>query len=386
MIKSDDLNGSIDKSGDYNSFYIGNIFSEIQDEIKNSCNNENVEKKNIPEYEKAINKIGKENNIINKINIEEYINFINDKKNEYKKKKKEYVIEYINKRRIKKFHYKDMETLFKKYSQFLDFEEKCLLCNNYLSLSFLYFNKHLNEKQNNKRIVKYKYENILNFCVCLEKIEYSKQYISDKKDYSYIDMTHLFKQNASFSINIKKNIIIKEFIKNVKFTEFYKHNSYNGNYYNTFPIKKNYNIDTKYINICKYIEKPKLTIEDVKSLNSHTENFTPVFKIHNANILLTTVEKKLLIECLKVIKKIYFYNKIDKLTVIIFCYLNNLYNIVMRLNAECILCCYSQKHFEFFLYYFFQKNRLPVKRMKMLAMKIYKNEGGHDSKNEDEDF
>ncbi|CRG99519.1 conserved Plasmodium protein, unknown function [Plasmodium relictum] len=383
MIKSDDLNGTFDISGDYNSFYIGNIFSEIQDEIKNSCINEDLKKENSSEYNKKIININTDNNVTNKINIEVYINFINDKKNEYKKKKKEYVIEYINKRKIKKFHYKDMEALFKKYSQFLDFEEKCLLCNNYLSLSYLYFNKNLNEKKNNER--KFKYENILNFCVCLEKIEYSKHYVSNKEDYSYIDMIHLFKQNTSFSINNKKNIIIKEFIKNLKFTEFHKFNSCNENYYNTFPIK-NYYIDTKYININRYIKKPKLTIEDVKSLNSHTENFTPIFKIHNDNTLLTRVEKELLIECLKVIKKIYFYNKMDKLTAIIFCYLSNLYNIVMRLNVECILSCYSQKHLEFFLYCFFQKNRFPVKRMNKLAIKVYRNKDEHDDKNKDEHF
>ncbi|CDU17707.1 hypothetical protein YYC_02455 [Plasmodium yoelii 17X] len=412
MVKLHDLNtDSYDAQNDCTSLYIGNIFSEIKDEIKNTVIGGNLQNGNyIKDNYKELysinqnntdnneNKNGKYNNDLMidgsnkfvseypKINIQEYVNFISNKKNEYKKKKKEYVIKYINYRKLKNFHYKDMEYVFKKYSEFLCLEEKCLLCDNYLSFSYLYLNIYLKSKNNyNENVHKYKKSNnnLLTFCECLESIEYSVQYTSGKKDNCYIDMIHLFKENAYFSLDIHKNIIIKEFIKNVKFTEIYKYNSLSENYYNTFSIKKKNNMDTKYINVCQYIEKPQLTIDHVKALNTHVEIFTPLFKIHNVNTLLTTVEKKLLIDCLKVTKKFFFCDKIDKLTVIIFCYLSNLYNIVMRLNAEYILCCYSQKHLEYFLYYSFQKNAYPARKMKILAIKIYKND---DEKNEDIDL
>ncbi|KAI4839539.1 hypothetical protein MKS88_002095 [Plasmodium brasilianum] len=440
MLTSHDLNTYDISSSSYNGIYIGNIFSEIQDEINNTCIIESAQRSNCLEYNNekvngnnnnsgnsssknnshnnsnncsncCSNSFGNSNNInadINvgkiligsnyigsthfgsnnissthfgsnnvgskhfgsnnirsrgKISIEEYVNFINDKKNEYKKKKKEYVIEYINQRKIKKMHYEDMELLFKKFTHFLDLQEKCLLCNNYLSLSYLYLNRYLKkekvgnkdqkENYNNKGFINkwVKKNSSLIFCECLENIDYSKQYISDKKDDCYIDMIHLFRKNTSFSFNTKKSVILKEFMKNVKFKEFFKYNSFNENYYNnTFPIKNNYNIDTKYINVCRYIEKPTLTIEHVKALNSHTENFIPIFKIHNVNTLVTTVEKKLLIECLKVVKKIFFYDKIDKLT------------------------------------YIFQKNTYAARRVKMVALKIYKNGDDQDDEKEHVDF
>ncbi|SCM20462.1 conserved Plasmodium protein, unknown function [Plasmodium chabaudi adami] len=413
MVNLHDLNtDSYDAENDCTSLYIGNIFSEIKDEIKNTVIFGNLQNENCIKYDHgrlySINQnntssnenkndkyndglvIGGSSKLVSdcpKINIQEYVNFINDKKNEYKKKKKEYAIKYINYRKLKSFHYKDMEFVFKKYSKLLCLEDKCLLCDNYLSFSYLYLNKHLKVKNNyNENAHKYKNNNnLLTFCECLESIEYSVQYTSGKKDNCYIDMIHLFKENAYFSLDIHKNIIIKEFIKNVKFTEFYKHNSLSENYYNRFSIKKKNTMDTKYINVCQYIEKPQLTIDHVKALNTHVEIFTPLFKIHNVNTLLTTVEKKLLIDCLKVTKKFFFCDKIDKLTVIIFCYLSNLYNIVMRLNAEYILCCYSQKHLEYFLYYFFQKNAYPARKMKILAIKIYKNDE-HDEENDDIDL
>ncbi|GAW80371.1 hypothetical protein, conserved [Plasmodium gonderi] len=410
MVKSVDLNiSSYDTSNEYSGLFIGNIFSEIQDEIKNENDTQEFKNRNISAefsngkiYNSKATKAAKFFAPDRKINIEEYVSFVNDKKNEYKKKKKEYVIEYINKKKIKKFHYQDMEFLFKRYYQFLDFQEKCVLCNSYLSFPHLYLKKHLKkrykgdeetEEQMSDKEVTYKYQHKSNnttncfyspFCECLEKIEHSKQYLSDKKNGCYIDMIHFLKQNASsFSSNVKKNIIIKEFTKNVKFTEFYKYNSVNENYLSSFHVKSIDNADTKYINICRYLEKPQLTAEHVKSLNSHAHAFTPLFKIHKPSTLLTTVEKKLLIECLKVIKKIFVYDKIDKLTVIIFCYLSNLYNLVMRLHAECILSCYSKKHFEFFLYYLFQKNTVYTRQMKILVMKIYKIGNEHDDSNED---
>ncbi|GAB65879.1 hypothetical protein PCYB_073810 [Plasmodium cynomolgi strain B] len=301
-----------------------------------------------------------------------------------------------------------MEILFKRFYQFLDFQEKCLLCCTYLSFPHLYF-KARRERGYKEFVEKYQHKGDSSgsastastvseccrprsryrasgapFCECLETIGRSKQYLSEKKDDYYIDMIHLLQQNKlSFSSNVKKDIVIKEFTKNAKVTEFYKCNNFNENCVNTLPVKDVDIVDTKYVNICRYLEKPRLTIEHVKSLNSHTENFMPLFKVHKASTLITTVEKKLLIECLKVIKKIFVYDKIDKLTVIIFCYLSNLYNVVMRLNAECILSCYSRKHFEFFLYYFFQENPPSARRTKMLAMKVYRSGDGRDDLSED---
>ncbi|ANQ07372.1 Uncharacterized protein PCOAH_00016040 [Plasmodium coatneyi] len=416
MVKLLDLNtSSYDTSSEYNGLFIGNIFSEIQEEIKNEYVTEKIEKKNISsqlgEGKGRCDEATKGTSHFaptGKINIDEYVNFVIKKKNEYKKKKKEYLIEYINQEKIRKFHYKDMEILFKIFYQFLDFQEKCLLCCTYLSFPYLYL-KARRERGCKEFADKYQHNGCCSgsvstastasecfrprsryrasgapFCECLETIGRSKQYLSEKKDDCYIDMIHLLQQNGlSFSSNVKKNIVIKEFTKNAKFTEFYKCNSFNGNSVNTPPLKGVDIVDTKYVNICRYLEKPRLTIEHVKLLNSHTENFTPLFKVHKASTLLTTVEKKLLIECLKVIKKIYVYDKIDKLTVIIFCYLSNLYNVVMRLNAECILSCYSRKHFEFFLYYFFQENPPSARRTKMLAMKVYRSIDGHDDLNED---
>ncbi|CAA9987584.1 conserved Plasmodium protein, unknown function [Plasmodium knowlesi strain H] len=416
MVKSLDLNASpYDTSNEYNGLFIGNIFSEIQDEIKNEYVTEKFEKKKISaqlgegkghhdEGIKGTSHFAPRG----KINIDEYVNFVIDKKNEYKKKKKEYLIEYINQGKIRKFHYKDMEILFKIFYQFLDFQEKCLLCCTYLSFPHLYLKgrrergcKGFAEKYQHKgcssgsastasTISEYcrprsrHHASGVPFCECLETIGRSKQYLSEKKDDYYIDMIHLLQHNGlSFSSNVKKNIVIKEFTKNAKFTEFYKCNSVNEKCVNTLPLKGVDTVDTKYVNVCRYLEKPRLTIEHVKALNSHTENFTPLFKVHKASTLLTTVEKKLLIECLKVIKKIYVYDKIDKLTVIIFCYLSNLYNVVMRLNAECILSCYSRKHFEFFLYYFFQENPPSARRTKVLAMKVYRSGDGHDDLSED---
>ncbi|SOV14480.1 conserved Plasmodium protein, unknown function [Plasmodium sp. gorilla clade G2] len=441
MTKPYNLNtSSYDISNDYNSLYIENIFNEIQNEINNTCasnqiveekegkhissnnkneyNNKNNIKKNYSSTNSLYKYIGHINNKI--INIDEYVNFINNKKNEYKKKKKEYIIEYINKNKIKKLHYKDMIMLFEKYAEILEFKQKCLLCNNYLSFSYLYltkFLKKLKQKDTNNDVYDYKYnitcsdkydkyndpnkkyikyENdknskhihnnkekncLFSFCECIEKIHYSETYISNEKDSYYIDMIDYIKKNTSFSTCNKKNMVIKGFFKNVKFTKFY--NFFNEKYGKTFLIKKNYNTHTKHINMSNYFEKPILTIEHVKELNSHTENFIPFFKINHVNTLLTTVEKKILIECLKVTNKIIFHDKIDKLTVIIFCYLSNLHNIVMRLNAECIMCCYSKKHFEFFLHYFIQKSNNTVKRMKTLAVNFYTNEDDNNNKVED---
>lgn len=306
MVKLHDLNAdSYDAKNDCTSLYIGNIFSEIKNEIKNTVIAEDFQNENYIKYDNrelySINQNNTSNNenkndkynddlmiddsskLVSeypKINIQEYVNFISDKKTEYKKKKKEYVIKYINYRKLKNFHYKDMEYVFKKYSEFLCLEEKCLLCDNYLSFSYLYLNIYLKSKINyHENVHKYKKSNhnLLTFCECLESIEYSVQYTSGKKDNCYIDMIHLFKENAYFSLDIHKNIIIKEFIKNVKFTEFYKYNSLSENYYNTFSIKKKNNMDTKYINVCQYIEKPQLTIDHVKALNTHVEIFTPLF-------------------------------------------------------------------------------------------------------------
>ncbi|SBT33805.1 conserved Plasmodium protein, unknown function [Plasmodium ovale wallikeri] len=397
MIKSHDINtSSYDTSNEYSDLCIGNIFSEIQDEIKNACVVEDLRSEQSTECDNetlsregstvsgsirgsvsgsirgsvsgsirgsvsgsirgsvsgsvrsAVASADKNAATGRKINIEAYVHFISAKKNEYKKKKKEYAIEYINRRRLKKFHYEDMEFLFKKYSQFLDFQERCLLCNNYLSFSHLYLKKFMEEKKKKKKKKKDQQslrknlcveENgnttLLIFCECLEKMEYSEHYVSDRKDRCFIDMIHLFKKNSPLSLNIKKNIIIKEFIKNVKFTELYKYNSFNENCYDILPIKKSDNVDVKYINTCRYNEKPQLTIEHVKMLNSHTEKFTPLFKIHSANTLLTTVEKKLLIECLK---------------------------------------------------YFLQKSAPSVRGIKMLATKIYRNNDEHGNKGEDMDF
>ncbi|KJP85523.1 hypothetical protein AK88_04832 [Plasmodium fragile] len=412
MVKSLDLNtSSYDTSSEYNGSCIGNIFSEIQDEIKNEyVTTKKFEKENISaQLGEGRGHCGEATKgtihfaARGKINIDEYVNFVSEKKNEYKKKKKEYVIEYINQWKIRKFHYQDMDILFKLFYQFLDFQEKCLLCCSHLSFPHLYFKAR---RERGCKIFAQKYQDKgassgsvstastvseecyrysvsgAPFCECLETIGPSKQYLSEKKDDCYIDMIHFLKQNGlSFSSNVKKNIVIKEFTKNAKFTEFYKCNSFNENCINTVPVK-DVILDTKYVNICRYLEKPRLTIEHVKSLNSHTENFTPLFKVHKASTLLTTVEKKLLIECLKVIKKIFVYDKIDKLTVIIFCYLSNLYNVVMRLNAECILSCYSRKHFEFFLYYFFQENPPSARRTKVLAMKVYRSGGDGDERHD----
>ncbi|EUD68129.1 hypothetical protein C922_01741 [Plasmodium inui San Antonio 1] len=416
MVKSLDLNtSSYDTSSEYNGLFIGNIFSEIQDEIKNEYVAETFEKKNISaQLDEGKGRCGETTkgtshfSAREKVNIEEYANFVREKKNEYKKKKKEYVIEYINKGKIRKFHYEDMEILFKRFYQFLDFQEKCLLCCTYLSFPHLYL-KARRERGCKEFAEKYQHKGGSScsastastvsecchprshyrasgapFCECLETIGRSKQYLNEKKDDFYIDMIHLLQQNGlSFSSNVKKNIVIKEFTKNAKLTEFYKCNFFNEKCVNTLPVKNVDIVDTKYVNICRYLEKPRLTIEHVKSLNSHTENFTPFFKVHKTTTILTMVEKKLLIECLKVIKKISVYDKIDKLTVIIFCYLSNLYNVVMRLNAECILSCYSQKHFEFFLYYFFQENPPSDRRTKMLIMKVYRRADRRDDLSED---
>ncbi|KMZ81140.1 hypothetical protein PVIIG_02622 [Plasmodium vivax India VII] len=420
MVKPLDLNASsYDTSSEYNGLFIGNIFSEIQDEIKNEHVNEKLEKQNISaqlgagkgccgEGAKGTSHFA----ATGKINIDEYVNFVSEKKNEYKKKKKEYLIEYINQGKIRKFHYEDMEISFKRFYRFLDFQEKCLLCSTYLSFPHLYL-KARRERGCKEVAEKYQHEGGSSgssgicgsigsastastvsecfrprsryraagapFCECLETIGRSKQYRSEEKDDCYIDMIHLLQQNGlSFSSNVKKNIVIKEFTKNANFTEFYKCNYFNENCADTLPLKNADVADTKYANICRYLEKPRLTIEHVKMLNSHTEKFAPVFKVHKAGTLLTTVEKKLLIECLKVIRKISVYDKIDKLTVIIFCYLSNLYNVVMRLNAECILSCYCRKHFEFFLYYFFRENPPSARRTKVLAMKVYRSGDGSD--------
>ncbi|SBT01959.1 conserved Plasmodium protein, unknown function [Plasmodium ovale curtisi] len=370
MIKSHDINtSSYDTSNEYSDLCIGNIFSEIQDEIKNACVVEDLRSEQSTECDNetlsregstvsgsisgtvsvrgsirgsisgsvsssisgtasasssisgtvsvsgsirgsisgsvnssirasvsgsisgsvrsAVESADKNAATGRKINIETYVHFISTKKNEYKKKKKEYVIEYINRRRLKKFHYEDMVFLFKKYSQFLNFQERCFLCNNYLSFSYLYLKKYMEEKKKKKKDQQNLRKNfcieengnstLLIFCECLEKMEYSEHYTSDIKDRCFIDMIHLFKKNPLLSLNIKKNIIIKEFIKNVKFTELYKYNSFSENCYDILPIKKSDYVDVKYINTCRYNEKPQLTIEHVKMLNSHTEKFTPLF-------------------------------------------------------------------------------------------------------------
>ncbi|VWU51495.1 conserved protein, unknown function, partial [Hepatocystis sp. ex Piliocolobus tephrosceles] len=377
-------------SNDYSDLFVGNIFSEIQKEINNtyiiqgtseeasikcspekitgndnkysSCNDTNNNNNNnngnnnhnntyICNYNNLNTNLNKKAIHSNVINIEEYVNFIKAKQNEYKKKKKDYIIAYINKRKIRKFHYEDMQNLFKRYLLFLNFQEKCLFCNNYLSFSFLYFNKYIKKKRKNIDTYKKNNKKLLYFCECLENIEYSKQHINDKDDDGYIDMIHLT-ENTFFSINTpsKYNTIRRDFMKKIKYTKIFKHNYVNKKIYKTVPIKKIENIDTTYINKFKCIKEPQLTIEHVKKLNSNTEIFTPLFKIQNVCMTLTTVEINLLIACLKVVNKIVCVDRTDTFTIIIFCYLSNLYNIVMRLNAECVLSCYSQTHLEHFLY------------------------------------
>lgn len=302
--------------------------------------------------------------------IKEYTDFVREKIENYAEKSKEYIIQYINQNNISKFHYDDLQNVLNYFSCILQLKQKCLLCNKQLTMSLLFLN-HLRKKKNRKPAqlfsskCKALKDELACYCKCFESIKLMKCVTSAEETCKYVDIIDFFKNNAHFYEKAKNSGLLRNFHKNALLVNFCraiflpstdmepqskeKNVLQNALYMNKNKSKKGSEKGSKKNKIMVCGKKIKYTLKDVKCLNSEVHNLKSFFKIYNVKFILNNDEHLILMECLKAIKRIKLPKSVDPHTTLIFCFLCNLHNAVLRLKVESFFCCYSEKRFRFFI-------------------------------------
>lgn len=297
-------------------------------------------------------------NIINI--IKEYTDFIKEKMEQFKELSKEYVIEYINKNEIKRFHHDEMENILKRFSKILLSEEKCFLCGNYIFFPVLFL-KHLKEKKEQKTANLFSnsscaLKNSTYSCNCFEGIEkLPKLTIIPEEKCRYVDVIKFFESNKSLYAIIKNRSCLRTFHKYARLMNICK-----GAFSSAANIIHERKKERKILNTKKVIgrkngqlsiriKKPEFTLKDVQLLNSDVDEILPLLKMYNIESTINRDEKAILHQCLKTVGRIKILRPLDVDTLLVFTYLCNLQNVVLRLKIESFFCCYSEKRFHFFL-------------------------------------
>lgn len=298
--------------------------------------------------------------------IKEYTDFVREKIENYAEKSKEYIIQYINQNNISKFHYDDLQKVVNYFSRILQLKQKCLLCNKQLTMSLLFLN-HLRKKKNRKPAqlfsskCKALKDELACYCKCFEGIKLMKCVTSSEETCKYVDIIDFFKKHELFYEKAKNSGLLRNFHKNALLVNFcraiflpskgmelqskQKNALQNALYMDKNKSKKG----SKKNKIMVCGKKTTFTLKDVKCLNSEVHNLKSFFKIYNLKFTLNNEEHFILMECLKAIRRIKLPQSVDPQTTLIFCFLCNLHNAVLRLKVESFFCCYSEKRFRFFI-------------------------------------